>query len=71
MHEDMKCKEKHGVGAASEQAFMTSSNSRKGRPAKKTGACCNCGKYGYWIAECPTRNQRRQSVWCASAHCAR
>lgn len=30
---------------------------RKGRPAKKTGACRHCGKHGHWIAECPARNQ--------------
>lgn len=33
MREDMKRKEQHGDGAASEQAFMTS-NTQKGRPAK-------------------------------------
>jgi hypothetical protein len=70
MHEDMKRKEQHGGVAASEQAFMTSNNARKGRPAKKTGACRNCGKYGHWIAECPTRNQddNRRRV---QAHIAR
>ncbi|KAF1318440.1 Gag-pol polyprotein, partial [Globisporangium splendens] len=57
MHEDMKRKEQHGEGFASDQAFMTSDSKRKGRPMKKTGACRHCGKHGHWIAECPTRNQ--------------
>ena len=57
MHEDMKQKEQHSEGFASDQAFMTSDAKRKGRPMKKTGACRHCGKHGHWIAECPARSQ--------------
>ncbi|TYZ64328.1 hypothetical protein PybrP1_002784, partial [[Pythium] brassicae (nom. inval.)] len=73
MHEDMKRKEQHGEGAASEQAFVSNAM-RKGHPAKKTGACRHCSKQGHWIAECPLRNQeningdRRRHV---QAHLAR
>uniref|UniRef100_A0AAV1T8D3 Uncharacterized protein n=1 Tax=Peronospora matthiolae TaxID=2874970 RepID=A0AAV1T8D3_9STRA len=61
LHEDMKRKEQGGgiEGAAhgQAQAFMSRDNKRKARPAKKTGACHNCGKQGHWIAECPSRIQ--------------
>ncbi|CEG41910.1 gag-pol polyprotein [Plasmopara halstedii] len=57
LHEDIKRKEQGGDGAAPEQAFMMKDAKRKGRPAKKTGACHNCGKQGHWIAECPSRVQ--------------
>uniref|UniRef100_A0AAV1T0V2 CCHC-type domain-containing protein n=1 Tax=Peronospora matthiolae TaxID=2874970 RepID=A0AAV1T0V2_9STRA len=61
LHEDMKRKEQGGgiEGAAHDQAqaFMSRDNKCKARPAKKTGACHNCGKQGHWIAECPSRIQ--------------
>uniref|UniRef100_H3H9D2 CCHC-type domain-containing protein n=1 Tax=Phytophthora ramorum TaxID=164328 RepID=H3H9D2_PHYRM len=62
LHEDMKRKEQGGGGVdgaahGQGQAFMVNNNKRKGRPAKKTGACHNCGKQGHWIAECPSRVQ--------------
>uniref|UniRef100_A0AAV1V6I0 CCHC-type domain-containing protein n=1 Tax=Peronospora matthiolae TaxID=2874970 RepID=A0AAV1V6I0_9STRA len=61
MHEEMKRNEQCGgiKGAAhgQAQAFMPRDNKRKARPAKKTGACHNCGKQGHWIAECPSRIQ--------------
>ncbi|CEG43591.1 gag-pol polyprotein [Plasmopara halstedii] len=57
LHEDMKRKEQGGDGAAPGQAFMMKDAKRKGRPAKKTGACHNCGKQGHWVADCPSRVQ--------------
>ena len=59
MREDMKRKEQGGrieVAAHGQaQAFMSRDSNRKSRPAKKAGACHNCGKHGHWIAECPSR----------------
>ena len=61
MHEDKKRKEQGGgvEGAVhgQAQAFMSRDSKRKARPAKKTGACHNCGKKGHSIAECPSRIQ--------------
>ncbi|KAJ0389892.1 hypothetical protein P43SY_012045 [Pythium insidiosum] len=61
MHEDLKRKEQHGDGAASDQAFVSASARARGRPAKKVGACRHCGKHGHWIAECPLRQQDNNS----------